>query len=250
MSELIEDLRNITKNMQLTITIGAITLLVINTNSFHNIISLDKDFKRLSFVGDRITTHNARNKGHIQLLVSTQSNLDEIKAMKAKDIRKELESYGIGTKTFFEKKELVEALKKAREDGLKPIDNDANSETKAESDAESEKSDSQSSAQPKKESREEKLAAQIIEIKKMKVSEIKKELKELGISTRTYFEKSEFVKVLAEARVDGVKKKSNNAQVEEEVRDPSYRDVVMRKFNARDLPSSTSRSPIIDIRLT
>lgn len=38
----------------------------------------------------------------------------------------------------------------------------------------------------------------------MKVSELKKELEALGISTTSFFEKSDFVKALAEARADGV----------------------------------------------
>ena len=42
----------------------------------------------------------------------------------------------------------------------------------------------------------------------MSVKEMRNELESLyGISTKSYFEKSEFVKALAEARVDGMKKK-------------------------------------------
>lgn len=40
----------------------------------------------------------------------------------------------------------------------------------------------------------------------MKVQELKSELESLGVSTKSFFEKSEFVRALAEARVDGVKK--------------------------------------------
>ena len=40
----------------------------------------------------------------------------------------------------------------------------------------------------------------------MKVGELKSELESLGVSTKSFFEKSEFVRALAEARVDGVKK--------------------------------------------
>ena len=45
---------------------------------------------------------------------------DEINAMHIKDIRKELESYGIDNKSFFEKKEMVDALLKARQEEMIP----------------------------------------------------------------------------------------------------------------------------------
>jgi len=41
-----------------------------------------------------------------------------------------------------------------------------------------------------------------------KVSELKSELESYGVSTKSFFEKSEFVRSVAEARVDGVVKKS------------------------------------------
>ena len=45
-------------------------------------------------------------------------------------------------------------------------------------------------------------------LKGMKAGEMKKELEALGVSTKSFFEKSEFQKALAEARVDGVTAKS------------------------------------------
>jgi hypothetical protein len=47
----------------------------------------------------------------------------------------------------------------------------------------------------------------------MKVSDLKKELSQLGVSTKTFFEKSEFVRALAEARVEGVKKRVGDDDV-------------------------------------
>ena len=45
----------------------------------------------------------------------------------------------------------------------------------------------------------------------MKAGELKAELESLGISTKSFFEKSEFVKACAEARVDGTTKQETNA---------------------------------------
>lgn len=42
----------------------------------------------------------------------------------------------------------------------------------------------------------------------MKAGELKKELEDMGISTKSFFEKAEFIKALAVARVDGVTKKT------------------------------------------
>lgn len=58
------------------------------------------------------------------------------------------------------------------------------------------------------EERQEKLNKELEACKSMKVSELKAELESFGVSTASYFEKSEFVRAVAEARVDGVKKQS------------------------------------------
>jgi hypothetical protein len=52
-----------------------------------------------------------------RLCMSTETPIEE---MRAGAIKQELESYGISTVSFLEKKELVEALTKARADGLQP----------------------------------------------------------------------------------------------------------------------------------
>jgi anti-sigma28 factor (negative regulator of flagellin synthesis) len=161
--------------------------------------------------------------------------------MKATDIRKELESYGISTKAFLEKKELVEALEKARADGRAP-------KTNAKSDTTSTSAVNGESA-PSSASRQEKLEMELNKANRMKVGELKKALQDLGISTKSFFEKTEFVKAYAEAMVDGPPKKKagtgGGGQQTKEEYDPSYRDVVMQKFDPRQLLSNR----IIDIRL-
>jgi hypothetical protein len=92
----------------------------------------------------------------------------------------------------------------------------------------------------------------------MKVGELKKELESYGVSTKSYFEKSEFVRAVAEARIDGMRAmgpigrggggggstrssggggdatkgsgRGGGGRVREEPRDPSYRDVIVSKF--------------------
>ena len=76
----------------------------------------------------------------------------------------------------------------------------------------------------------------VIKCNAMKASELKKELESYGISTKSLFEKSEFVRAVAEARVDGVTTKSggrNSAgqQQKDEPIDPSFRDVAVSKFS-------------------
>ncbi|KAL9179014.1 hypothetical protein ACHAXT_011987 [Thalassiosira profunda] len=158
----------------------------------------------------------------------------EVQKMKPKEIRDELAAYGISCKSFFEKKELVDALVKARKEGKTPV---ANGESETER------------PPPKVDvgaaNRHDKIQAEMDKCQKMTVKELKKELDSYGVDHH-FFEKSEFVKAVAEARVDGLKKKtrqtkkstgfggfgSNNAgrATKEEPYDPSYRNVVVRKL--------------------
>mmetsp|Transcript_36334 Transcript_36334/g.48711 ORF Transcript_36334/g.48711 Transcript_36334/m.48711 type:complete len:263 (-) Transcript_36334:296-1084(-) len=178
---------------------------------------------------------------------------NDVSSMKAGDIRKELESYGINTKSFLEKSELVEALEKARAEGKKPVDKTSTSSSSSSSSTSSSTSSSSSSSASSL-SREEKIKLELEKCKSMKVGELKKELESLGISTKTFFEKSEFVKALAEARVDDVKKstsrKASSAGTpppqQEEEYDPSYRDVAVSKFQ---YDPYNMAGPLIDIRL-
>ena len=80
----------------------------------------------------------------------------------------------------------------------------------------------------------------------MKVSDIKKELSKRGGSTKSFFEKSEFIKAYADAIADDIGGDRNSRrQDSDEPYDASYRDVVMQKFDARSLMGK----PIIDVKL-
>ncbi len=161
--------------------------------------------------------------------------------MKAKEIRQELESYGISTKSFFEKSELVEALVKARMDGKTPVEKTVNgTDGRFDSKTASTASATSSSSSSGTSSRLVRIQKEMDKCKSMKVGELKKELESYGISTKSFFEKSEFVRAVAEARVDGVSETggsgsgrrtagAKNAE-REEPRDPSYRDVIVTKF--------------------
>ena len=179
------------------------------------------------------------------LAVTTSSDEElhnEINSMKAKDIRQELQSYGISTKSFFEKSELVDALVAARKEGRTPVVNGATTTSSSSGDdaasSETTTSASSGSSSGGAANRQERLNEEMEKCKTMKVGELKKELESYGVSTKSFFEKSEFVRAVAEARVDGVKQTSSSAgsagsgsRVREEPRDPSYRDVTVSKFS-------------------
>jgi hypothetical protein len=134
--------------------------------------------------------------------------------MRAGELKKELESYGISTVAFLEKSELVEALEKARSEGLKPKSEEKKKKKRRDdSDEPSTRSESSSTVTDER-PREERLKEERENCKQMKAGELKKELEERGISTRSFFEKSEFVQAVAEARVDGVEKKKDEGYAE------------------------------------
>eukprot|EP00984_Skeletonema_dohrnii_P029869 scaffold20801_cov83-Skeletonema_dohrnii-CCMP3373.AAC.2 len=184
------------------------------------------------------------------MATTTSSDEDlhnEINSMKAKDIRQELQSYGIPTKAFFEKSELVDALVAARKEGKTQVVGGVNGDDDGatSSDASSSSSETTTSAssnnnnnKSSSDNRQERLNQEMEKCKSMKVGELKKELESYGVSTKSFFEKSEFVRAVAEIRVDGVKKKqtstttagSSSGTVKEEPRDPSFRDVTVSKF--------------------
>jgi hypothetical protein len=148
--------------------------------------------------------------------------------MRAGEIKKELESYGISTASMFEKSELVEALEKARAEGLKPKEQPKKKKSRpdtvdAEYTATSSSSTSSSKTQKKVEEddkpkdtrpREVRLKEELEKCQAMKAGELKKELQERGISTSSFFEKSDFVKALADARVDGFDKREQEGYAE------------------------------------
>lgn len=219
---------------------------------------------------------------------------DEIYAMRLADIKKELDSYGVDSNAFFEKKELVEALVKARQEEWihnefettsPPFDTSASTSSSSndygssfdrnmwEVSAPSSTSTSSSSSSKKKKGwfqsfkdnvtdqfdkgvenigRKARVDLEMAKLKDVKTKDLKKELESYGINTRSFFEKKQMIKAVAEARVDGVKKTSrasskysrSSTQSEEEVWDPSFQNVYCRKFDA----STIDPSGVIDIR--
>lgn len=158
---------------------------------------------------------------------STTSENDEvdISSMRAKDMKAELEGYGISTKSFLEKSELMAALQKARKDGSKqqqPIHSSSStttttssSTTTASGNSSRKNSNTTTDPYPEKEkdtttsTRQERLEKELEQCRSMKASELQKELRERGINTKALLEKKEFVQALAEARVDNIVQQSN-----------------------------------------
>ena len=183
-------------------------------------------------ISTRIIHPSSNNIFQLKATASDDDLEKTISSMKAKEIRQELESYGISTKSFFEKSELVDALLSARKEGKTPIvESDSGKKGKNASEP---KSSSTSSSSTNTANREKRIKEEMEKCVKLKVGELKKELENAGVSTKSYFEKSEFVRAVSELRVDGPPKKPDGSRssgrVEEEPRDPSYRDVVVTKF--------------------
>jgi uncharacterized protein with GYD domain len=189
--------------------------------------------------------NNRRNILQVTATASSEDLEKEISAMRAKAIREELESYGISTKSFFEKSELVDALVKARIEGKTPI-TDGGGGVNGDTSVSPSSSSSSSSSSTSTGNRQERIKEEMEKCKKMKVGDLKKELESYGMSTKSYFEKTEFVRAVAEARVDGPKEStasgssgtgsaSSSGGVREEPMDPSFRDVTVTKFNKQNL---------------
>jgi len=196
---------------------------------------------------------------------SSSPQLPDIKAMKLKELREELESYGISTKTFLEKSEFVEALTKARLEGKTPVQNKDKKEAEKKTAAgsgfgtqssskstDSGAASSSSAGDSSKKSRKERMEEAAKKAKAMKVGELRKELQSMGVSTKSFFEKSEFVRAYAEAVADG--KKAGGAGAgkkaaadDDEPRDPSYRDVAVQKIGRENV--LLSKGKVIDIKL-
>lgn len=179
--------------------------------------------------------HSAQQRNIVLTAAASSSDAemkDEINKMRVKEIRDELESYGINTKSFLEKSELIEALITARKEGKTPINDVKTSSSSSTTDTNTYTNDDSSRSA----NRKERIQEEMENCKSMKVSDLKKELESYGISTKSYLEKSEFVRAVAEARVDGIKKSSSGGpsgagQQTEEQRDPSFRDVTVSKLS-------------------
>lgn len=128
-------------------------------------------------------------------------------------MKSELESYGISTKSFLEKSELVDALQKARDDGLTPKQQkpQTTTTTTTTSSSTSASSSSSTGSSTPTANRSEKIEDELKKIESLSAKEMKKELESLGVSTKSFFEKREFAQALAEARVDGVTAKSSSS---------------------------------------
>jgi hypothetical protein len=200
---------------------------------------------------------------------------DAINSMHIKDIREELASYGVDASSIFEKKELIEALINARrEDYIKreflieDIADDTtpestwnpSSEDTPDLDKQNEKSwfaqgledmASKFNTTLKDKVRQERIKLEMKNLQNAKVQELKDELTSYGVSNK-YLEKAEFVRAVAEARVDGLKKKktvstagSSWGRRKEEEWDPSYKNVFVTKFDSEMLDPN---DVIIDVR--
>ena len=131
----------------------------------------------------------------------------------------------------------MQALEKARAEGKKA--KTTTTTTNAESRSDAVNGEKQDGSFDSGASRKEKLEAAKAKAKAMKVGELKKALQDIGISTKSFFEKSEFVNAYAEAMVDGKKQTARAGKrqtpQQDEPHDPSYRDVTMRKVDRREL---------------
>ena len=167
------------------------------------------------------TTTTTTTRSKPALSMATTEETTDISTMRIGEIKQELESYGISTKSFLEKSELVEALTKARADGLTP-----KSKPETPKSTTTESSSSSKTTEPEdNRPREEWLQEEMEACQSMKNSELKQELTERGISTGSFLEKAEFVKALAEARVDGVTKTTTSGSSSGEEGYAEYADV-------------------------
>lgn len=302
--------------LSITITVSAILLSTIaastafvstpyKTTSLQQRPTLQR---RGSSLGNNILNH--KEKRHVSEVISSRTKQhytpllhmvsvsapgdisvrDEIYAMRLADIKKELDSYGVDSNAFFEKKELVEALVKARQEEWihnefettsPPFDTSTSTSAGSSFDRSmwdksapsSTYGDTKSSSSSKKKGwfqsfkdnvtdqfdkgvenigRKARVDLEMAKLKDVKTRDLKNELESYGIDTRSCFEKSAFVKAVAEARVDGVKKTSRTSSSKysrsstqsEEKWDPSYKNVYCRKCDA----SAIDPSGVIDIR--
>jgi hypothetical protein len=190
-----------------------------------------------------------------------------INSMHMKDIRDELATYGVDCSSIFEKNELVDALIKARYDHWMQKEfeendstfadkaytwNDNEAENSSHTDDRDTASDNEAKTFTFKQGledmadilkdnvRKERIKLEMAKLKDMKVQELRKELESYGVPTKGYFEKSEFTKAVAEARVDGVKKKqtffsSDRKNAVGNQWDPSFKDVRVFRFDSSTL---------------
>lgn len=106
----------------------------------------------------------------------TEDLISEVKSMRVAAIKQELESYGISTKTFLEKSELVDALVQARKDGKTPIASSNTSASTTSTTPSSTTTATTTQAPMSNEDRQAKLQSEIEKCKATKVGDLKTEL--------------------------------------------------------------------------
>ena len=240
------------------------------------------------------------------LLWYAESPEDSLSEMKASDMKRELQSYGVSTKSMFDKEEFEKALKDARlsdfkekrkaraatttttneEEDDKEVSTSSNSSGKDSNksktrekwssrwkdmastakevlDSNSKKfsdyasskdkssSSSSSSSSTSSNNRQQRYDLALEEGAAMKLSSLKSELKNRGISTASFFEKSDLINAYANAIADSIdsnkrstKSTNTNRSSNNNSFDPSYRTVSCISF---DPSSFLSSEVIIDI---
>ncbi len=193
------------------------------------------------------------------------TELPNVSEMKPSEMKKELESYGISTESLFDKAEYEMALQQARlkqktevveslKERIKLGDGPGISERKekntvwekqrTEGNEGSDNGSATAQDASRRDTRQDRYNFALQEGIAMKLSDLKKELKDRGISTSSFFEKLEMAKAYAEAIADNVFKKTKSSVAAtdssdtqrtntQDVFDPSYRDVNVIPFNAR-----------------
>lgn len=114
--------------------------------------------------------------------------------MRVGAIKQELESYGISTRTFLEKSELVDALVAARKEGKEPISQATSTTTSSSSgsstaSAPETSTPSSTTAPTNPEERQQRIKEELEKCKEMKVQELKSELESMGVSTKSFLKR-------------------------------------------------------------
>jgi hypothetical protein len=214
----------------------------VTSNAFLSLFSQQKQPRHVS------SSYSSRYVRQNMLLPRLFSSLQPIDTMRISEIRQELESYGISTSTFLEKREMINALQKARDEGKQPTSTTTTTSVGVNSPQERRKLEMENA-------------------QRRKVSELKSELERRGISTKSFIEKSDFVKAYVDVRMmeedkdnqnsDGGRRYNNSQQRQQTQAktnqsnkmedDPSYRNVIMYKMEKSDPRLTQGR--IIDVRL-
>lgn len=169
--------------------------------------------------------------------LSSQKNIAE---MRVGELKQELEeTYGVSTRSFLEKSELVAALQQARERGVQRTASSASSTRSSTA------STASSTPQP---SREERLVQEMIRCQDMSVRDLKEALNDMGINTAALLEKKDLIQAYAAAIVDG--NVSNDAQeVEVEVltdSDAGPRTPKTAQDRGEPFPSEQGNNPFLN----